>query len=342
MTRISPTTCITRRRLCAATVLLPAAAAFAPRARAAEFSYKLGLELRDDQPLPRRMTEACKAILAESGGRLEIRPFPNAQLGSSQEMLTQVRQGSLEMVTTSFGLLSSVIPTAGLPTLGFIFDGYDKIWSAIDGDLGNFIGAEIRKRGELQVIAPVLDLGFRQLTSNKRPILEPKDLKGFRVRTPQTPFLTSLWSALGAAPTPLPFPDLYTALQTGLVDGQENPLTLVESFRFYEVQKYCTLTRHTWDGWLPVANTRAWERLPADLRSIVSSNFRKAALLQRKDVEAQNAAVQTALAAKGMQFYPASTAFRDALRATDFYSQWKAKLGDAAWAALERNVGKLV
>ena len=107
-------------------------------ARAAEFSYKLGLELRDDQPLPRRMTEACKAILAESGGRLEIRPFPNAQLGSSQETLTQVRQGSLEMVTTSFGLLSSVIPTAGLPTLGFIFDSYDKIWSAIDGDLGNF------------------------------------------------------------------------------------------------------------------------------------------------------------------------------------------------------------
>ena len=177
---------ISRRRLCAATALAPAAAMLPRAARAAEFNYKLGLELRDDQPLPRRMTEACKAILAESGGRLNIRPFPNAQLGSSQEMLTQVRQGSLEMVTTSFGLLSSVIPTAGLPTLGFIFDGYEKLWPAIDGDLGSFVAGEIAKRGEIQLISPCLDLGFRQLTSNKRPILDPKDLKGFRVRTPQT------------------------------------------------------------------------------------------------------------------------------------------------------------
>lgn len=331
----------TRRRLCAASACLPVAALFGRPAKAAEFSYKLGLELRDDQPLPRRMTEACKAILAETGGRMEIRPFPNAQLGSSQEMLTQVRQGALEMVTTSFGLLSSVIPVAGLPTLGFVFDGYDKIWPAIDGDLGTFIAGEIQKRGELLVIAPCLDLGFRQLTSNKRPILDPKDLKGFRVRTPQTPFLTTLWSALGAAPTPLPFADLYTALQTGLVDGQENPLTLVDSFKFYEVQKYCTLTKHTWDGWLPVANARAWERLPQDIRTVVTQNFKKAALLQRKDVEAQNAAVQTSLASKGMQFHPATRAFRDALRTTDFYPQWKAKLGEPAWAALERSIGKL-
>ncbi len=174
-------------------------------------------------------------------------------------------------------------------------------------------------------------------------IMDPKDMKGFKIRTPQSPYLVSLFAALGASPTPLPFPDLYSALQTGLVDGQDNPLDLVASFKFYEVQKYCTITNHSWDAWVPVANRRAWERLPEDLRNTVSRNFNKAAELQRKDSDLQHAAVQTELVKKGMQFHtPAPGLFRDALRRTDFYPQWKAKLGDEAWAALERSVGKLV
>lgn len=318
--------------------------AFAIRsAKAAEFNYKLGLELREGEPLPKRMLEACKAIAAETNGRLQIQGFPNGQLGNPQETLSQVRTGSLEFLTSSFGILSGVVPTAGLPTLGFIFDGYEKVWPAIDGELGEFVAREVQKRGDLVVLKGVHDIGFRHITSSRRFMLDPKDLKGFKIRTPPTPYLTSLFSALGASPSPISFGDLYTALQTGTVDGQENPLTVVDTFKFYEVQKLCTLTSHTWDGWVPVANRHAWERLPEDIRQIVSRHFLNAAIQQRKDLLAQNASVQASLEKKGMQFQaPAPAIYRDALRRTQFYPQWKAKIAEEGWRILERAVGKLV
>jgi tripartite ATP-independent transporter DctP family solute receptor len=333
---------ITRRRLLVAGAATLSGAATTRRAHAAEFNYKLGLELREDEPLARRMREACKAIAAETNGRLQIQAFPNGQLGNAAETLSQLRSGSLQFLTSSFGILSSVVPSAGLPTLGFVFDGYEKLWPAIDGELGTFVAREAEKRGELVVLKGVHDIGFRHVTSNRRFMLEPKDLKGFKIRTPPSPFLTSLFSALGAAPTPIPFGDLYTSLQTGTVDGQENPLTIVDSFKFYEVQKFCTLTSHTWDGWVPVANRRAWEKLPDDIRQIVLRHFADAAVQQRRDIAALNASVQASLQKKGMQFQaPAAGAYRSALQTSPFYAQWKAKIGEEGWAVLERAVGKL-
>ena len=126
------------------------------------------------------------------------------------------------------------------------------------------------------------------------------------------------------------------------MDGQENPLTVVDSFKFYEVQKFCTLTSHTWDGWVPVANRAAWERLPQDLRQVVSKHFVNAAIQQRQDIATQSSIVRAALEKKGMQFQtPAPGVYRDALRASAFYPQWKTKIGPDGWAALERAVGKL-
>lgn len=333
---------LSRRHLLAAGVAATAGSFFIRSANAAEFNYKLGLELREDEPLPKRMLEACKAIATETNGRLQIQGFPNGQLGNAQETLSQVRTGSLEFLTSSFGLLSGVVPAAGIPTLGFLFDSYEKVWQAIDGELGAYIAKDVEKRGELVVLNGVHDIGFRHITSNRRFMMEPKDLKGFKIRTPPTPFLTSLFSALGASPTPIPFGDLYTSLQTGTVDGQENPLTVVDSFKFYEVQKFCTLTSHTWDGWVPVANRAAWERLPQDIRRVVSKHFLNAAIQQRKDIVAQSATVRIALEKKGMQFQtPAPGVYRDALRATSFYAQWKTKIAPEGWAVLERTVGKL-
>jgi TRAP-type transport system periplasmic protein len=331
-----------RSMLLASSALFVGSIATRP-AHAAEFNYKMGLELREEEPLPKRMLEACKAILEETNGRLQIQGFPNSQLGNPTETLNQVRSGSLEFLTSSFGILSGVVQSAGVPTLGFIFDGYDKLWSAIDGEVGSLIKGVIEKRGELIMLEGVHDIGFRHVTSNRKFMTDPKDLRGFKIRTPPTPFLTSLFSALGASPTPIPFGDLYTSLQTGTVDGQENPLPVVDSFKFYEVQKLCTLTSHTWDGWVPVANRAAWQRLPEDIRQVVARNFLKAAQLQRKDFAAQTAAVQSSLEKKGMQFQtPAPGSYRDVLRSTTFYSQWKSRVEPDVWAALERAVGKLV
>ncbi|HSV79670.1 MAG TPA: TRAP transporter substrate-binding protein [Ramlibacter sp.] len=331
----------TRRNILSAGAALTGAF-YIQTASSADFKYKLGLELRDDEALPKRMLAACKAIAADTQGRLQIQGFPNGQLGNAQETLSQVRSGSLEFLTSSFGLLSGVVPTAGMPTLGFIFDSYDKVWQAIDGELGQFIARDIEKRGELVVLKGVHDIGFRHITSSRRFMTDPKDLKGFKIRTPPSPFLTSLFSALGASPTPIAFGDLYTSLQTGTVDGQENPLTVVDSFKFYEVQKYCTLTSHTWDGWVPVANKRAWERLPEDIRQVVARHFLNAAIEQRKDIAAQGATMKAGLEKKGMQFQaPAAGAYQTHLRGTNFYPQWKSRIGAEGWAVLERAVGKL-
>lgn len=335
---------ISRRNFIGGVSLLAAATTFSvKRSQAAEFSYKLALELQPQEPMPKRMLEACKLIEDDTKGRLVIQGFPNGQLGNPVEELSQVRSGAVEFLTSSFGILSNITPAAGLPTLGFIFESQEKIWPAIEGELGNYLADQINKRGEIVVLPGVHDLGMRHVTSNKHFMLEPKDLHGFKVRTPPTPFLTSLFSALGASPTPIPFADLYTALQTGLVDGQENPLTVVDTFKFNEVQKFCTLTGHSWDGWVPVANKDAWERLPTDIRNVVSQRFKEAALKQRQDFAGLNQTVQVDLEKRGMQIKaPAAGLFRETLRSTSFYVDWKKKVGGEAWSVLENAVGKLV
>jgi TRAP-type transport system periplasmic protein len=269
--------------------------------------------------------------------------FDTVRLGNPPETLDQVRSGALEFLTSSYGMLSGVTPEAGLPTLGFIFDGYDKLWTAIDGDLGIYINGEIEKPGDIVVLPGVHDVGFRQITSNKGFFLTPGELKGLRVRTPPSPYLTTLFKSLGASPTPIGWGDLYTSLQTGTVDGQENPLTLIDSAKLYEVQRFCTLTSHSWDGWVPIANRAAWNRLPPDIQKVVEKQFRNAAILQRGDLASQTAAVRASLEKKGLRFQaPLPGVYRNVLRATSFYANWKSKMGAQAWAVLERNVGRLV
>jgi TRAP-type C4-dicarboxylate transport system substrate-binding protein len=159
---------------------------------------------------------------------------------------------------------------------------------------------------------------------------------------PPSPLWTSMFKAFGAAPTSINFNEVYSALQTRIVDGQENPLAVIATAKLYEVQKYCSLTNHMWDGFWFLANRRAWEALPDDVRTIVAKNINAAALKEREDTAKLNAGLQQDLAAKGLTFnQPAPGPFRDKLRAANFYSEWKGKYGDEAWALLEKSVGSL-
>ena len=127
-----------------------------------------------------------------------------------------------------------------------------------------------------------------------------------------------------------------------IVEGQENPLALISTAKLYEVQKYCSLTNHMWDGYWFLANRRAWERLPEDVRTIVAKNINGAGMKAREDTEKLNANLQTELAAKGFTFnQPDLKPFREKLRQAGFYAEWKGKYGDEAWAILEKNAGKL-
>jgi tripartite ATP-independent transporter DctP family solute receptor len=332
---------ISRRNLALGAAALPLFSIRTHPANAAEFSYKYANNSPVVHPLNVRAQEAADRILQASGGRLEIKVFPNNQLGSDTDMLSQLRSGAIEFFTLSGLILSTLVPPASINGIGFAFKDYDQVWAAMDGKLGAFVRAEISKRG-LHPMEKMWDNGFRQTTSSSKPIKNPDDFKGFKIRVPVSPLWTSMFSALGASPASINFSEVYSALQTHIVDGQENPLTLIDTAKLYEVQKYCSMTNHMWDGFWFLANQRAWDRLPKDLQEIAAREFDAAAQRERDDLAKMGKDVKRTLEGKGMQFNDVDTlAFRDRLKQAGFYSEWRGKLGEEAWAILEKHVGKL-
>ena len=252
-----------------------------------------------------------------------------------------MRNGGVEVFNLSTSILATLVPVAGIVNTGFAFPDYDHVWAAMDGALGTYIRDQISKAG---LIAPAKfwDNGFRQITSSTREIRTPKDLEGFKIRVPPAPMLTSVFKTLGAGATPINFNELYSALQTKVVEGQENPLAIIASTRLYEVQKSCSMTGHVWDGYCILANRRAWAGLPDDMRAIITRELDASGAEQRADIAALSQSLRADLTAKGITFIdPDRALFRDALAATSFYADWKGKYGAEAWGLLEAAVGKL-
>jgi TRAP-type transport system periplasmic protein len=311
------------------------------RAQTAEFTYKYANNLPDAHPLNMRAKEMAAAIKTETNGRVDLQIFPNNQLGSDTDMLSQIRSGGIEFFTLSGLILSTLVPAASINGIGFAFPDYDTVWKAMDGDLGAYVRGEITKAG-LVVMDKIWDNGFRETTSSSKPINGPDDFKGFKIRVPVSPLWTSMFKAFDAAPASINFSEVYSALQTKIVEGQENPLAIISTAKLYEVQKFCSLTNHMWDGFWFLANRRAWEAMPEDIRAIVAKNINAAAIKERVDVAKLNAGLQQELAGKGLVFnQPEVGPFREKLRSAGFYSEWKGKYGEQAWALLEKSVGKL-
>ena len=336
---------ITRRRLLAsATPLLaslPLIAIGTGRAHAAEFAYKYANNLPVSHPMNLRAQEATARIREKTGGRLDIAIFPNNQLGSDSDTLSQLRSGAVEFFTLSGLILSTLVPVAAINGIGFAFKDYAQVWSAMDGALGTLVRGEIAKRG-LYALPRQWDNGYRQITSSAKPILTPDDLAGFKIRVPLSPLWTGMFKAFGAAPASINFNEVYSALQTHVVDGQENPLAVIDTAKLYEVQKYLAVTNHMWDGFWFLANRRAWDALPEALRATAEAEFNASAIAERDDVARLNASLQGALAAKGLTFNQTDPAsFRAALKKAGFYAEWREKFGPEAWSALEGAVGSL-
>jgi TRAP-type C4-dicarboxylate transport system substrate-binding protein len=149
-----------------------------------------------------------------------------------------------------------------------------------------------------------------------------------------------MFSAFGASPTSIPLSEAYSALQTKIAEGQENPLAIIDSAKFYEVQKYCSLTNHAWDGFWLIASGRAWRSVPPDVQQLLAKHFNAAAKKQRVDGERGNVELQKALEAKGLVFNKTDPKqFRETLSKTSFYKDAKAKFGEEGWAALQKYSG---
>ena len=333
----------TRRQLLGTAVGLPLLGARAAMAQKAEFVLKYGNNLPVSHPMNLRANEMASKIAADSKGRIDFQVYPNNQLGNDTDMLSQLRSGALDFQTLSPLILGTLVPAAQISGVGFAFKDYSQVWAALDGELGAHVRRQIAATGTLFAMDKIWDNGYRQITTSTHAVSKPDDLKGMKIRIPPSPFWVSMFKAFDASPATINFAEVYSALQTKVVDAQENPLAIIATAKLNEVQKYCSLTNHMWDGFWFLGNKRSFDRLPADLKDIVTRHANAAGLAQREDVKKLNDSLQVDLKAKGMVFNDTDAdAFRAKLRAAGFYADWHKKFGPEAWAFLEKYTGQLV
>lgn len=199
-------------------------------------------------------------------GKVEVRIYGSAQLGEDKEMLEGLRLGTLEMHVPS-SVLHSVEPMFGLFDLPFLIEDRAQMEQIAEGPLGEQLAAKLLEKGI--VLLGFWENGFRMITNNVRPIVEPQDLAGIKLRTPKDPERVRLFSAFGANPTSMSFGEVFSALKQGVIDGQENPLSQIVPSRFYEVQKFLSISRHVYSPAYPIMSQAYFESLPDQVRTAV-------------------------------------------------------------------------
>jgi tripartite ATP-independent transporter DctP family solute receptor len=317
-----------------------ASIAIIPKAAlAAQFSYKAGTNQPVDHPLSVAMKDLWDTVRTESGGRLDVQTFPNNQLGGDTAMMQQLRAGALQFMTLDGGILQAVVPVAAIQGIGFAFKDSSQAFAAFDGKLGAYVRDQIAHAG-IHAFDLIWENGMRNVTSSTRPIRNAADFSGFKIRTPEGSLYLDLFRSLGAAPTPINFSELYTSLQTHVVDGQENPLLNIEFARFFEVQKYLSMTAHMWSGYWLLANGDVWNGLPPDLQALVTKEARVTAEKQRAAVVKYNDTLAGKLRSQGMVINEVDRAGMRA-KLGEFYKKWQGTFGDQAWSLLEQYAGKL-
>jgi TRAP-type transport system periplasmic protein len=293
-------------------------------------------------PLNARMAEARSSIHEKTGGGVAIHLLPVSDLGTGANMIRLLRSGQVDLAAQSALAMSTLIPSASSTGIGFAFSDYSQVWKATDGALGKFIIEEFAAQ-DLTAFERMWDNGFRQITSYSRPIASAHDLRGLSVRVPGAPLWTSLFKALGTALALIPWDQTHSALHSKTVDGCESALAGIYFTKIYEVQRYLSRTNHMWDGFWVFADRRRFESWPAHLRDIIIEEINLAALRQRDDTKKLDEELETALRLKGLEiFKPDFSHFRRSLTDSDFYLEWRARLGSAAWTLLEQSSGKLV
>ncbi|HYZ15859.1 MAG TPA: TRAP transporter substrate-binding protein [Candidatus Acidoferrum sp.] len=310
-------------------------------AQAADFDLKYGHDLPADHPVNVRSVQAFARIKAATNGRVQIKSFPTSQLGSDPAMLSQLRSGALEMLAFPGAFLNSVVPLASIENLAYAFPNREAVFHAMDGELGKVIRDEIQAKG-IVVFQNIWENGFRDITTSTKPIRNVNDLAGLKIRVSPGKIRIDTFQSLGASPTPISLSELYTSLQTHVVDGQENPLLLIEQQKFYEVQKYVSMSDHIWSGYWTLVNQDVWNRMPKDIQTVVSTEMNKAVILARNDNVMLNRSVRDKLTRRGMIFNDVDKdSFRKKLSDAKYYDRWKAEFGSKAWAALERYSNRL-
>ncbi len=319
----------------AATAILAGAGA-----RAADgIRYRLGSSQPLDSPNVIRLTEMATRIRADTGGRMQIEIFADSRLGSDTAMLAMLLKNELEMYIGG-NVFGPLVPVSEMPGLPFTFGNSAEVFAALDGELGDYIRAELSAAG-IYAFRRGFENGFHQLTTSTLPVRTVDDLAGMKIRTPVQRMTVEFFESLGAKPVTFTLNRLYEVLKDRTVDAQTDPLGLVVLMKLYEVQTYLSVTNHWWSGFTLVANLQAWNRLPPDIQTVVNRHAEAAAIAQRLDVKILNANAVELLRGKGMIVNQSDTSgFRRQLGV--FYMRWKGVYGDHAWNLLEARTGRLV
>jgi tripartite ATP-independent transporter DctP family solute receptor len=333
---------MTRRRFTAVVATAGGMLLAGRRARAAEFEMRHYHSQNLQSSLHKRLSEMWQAVETETGGRVHVEIFPeyNQLPGNSAEAIAMVLRDELEFVCVMGGVMGNLTPAAEIQQVPFAFRSQEQVYAALDGDLGDYLRRELTARNVYALPRGCFENGFRHISCATRPIRTAADLQGLKMRVPNSEIAQDFFRSLGAAPIVVNSNRMYEGLKAGTVEAQENPLSIMEEFRLYEVQKYVSLTRHMWSGFNMLANLERWRRLPSTVQEAIERNVARYSRIQRAENQEINAGLQPRLVQRGMVFNEADV---DSLRAplADFYTRWRAKVGQRTWSLLEGHVGKI-
>ena len=235
-------------------------------ANAADFVFKLGHIADPENPYAKGAEKFAQLVKEKTGGKVEVQVFPSSQLGNQRDLVEGTQFGTIDFTMTSTAVLGNFLPQVAVFDLPFIFRDVQHAYKALDT-----VGMEIAQKLQGMKLLAYYENGVRHMTNSKRPIRKPEDMKGLKIRVMEQPIYIEMIKALGGNPTPMAFGELFTALQQGVVDGQENPAAHIYTARFFEVQKYISLTAHTYSAEPMLVSLAAWNKLPKELQEKVQA-----------------------------------------------------------------------
>jgi tripartite ATP-independent transporter DctP family solute receptor len=298
---------------------------------AAAETWRLGHIMPPDHPANRALEEAAKEIATRTEGRITIEVYPAGQIGSAKEIVTGLTLGTVQMAVDGPGILSQWNPRLSVLEAPYLATDFAHLTRIVESPEGVKLYDELREQHGIRLL-DVWYYGTRHLTNNVRPVNDLADIAGLKLRVPEIALSLEWAKAMGATPTPMAFPELYLGLQTGIVDGQENPLATIKSAKFFEVQKHLALTGHLVSLIAPMVAETSWTAASADDQAIVVEVLKAAGDKYDQAMTDLEASLVADLKASGMQVTePDRDAMRDAVRPVyeQFSEQWGAGTIDA-------------
>jgi tripartite ATP-independent transporter DctP family solute receptor len=283
--------------------------AAAPALAQNKFVLKLAHSDSADMATSRKAVMAdvfAKEIKARSGGRIDVQVFGAGALGGERDLVEGVKNGFIQAGLAS-GVMANFYPNAMVTDIPYLFPSNEVADKVLDGPFGQKLAEDFHAATGMHNLC-FGEVGFRHFSTGKTAVHSPKDLNGLKIRVQETPVYVTEMKALGAQPTPIAFPETYTALQTGVVDGEENPLPTMIFAKFYEVQKHVTLDGHNYGVDWFVLSDKFWKSLPADLQKVVTDSARLACAAERKANRQFTANGTKILAEKGVTVYTPTAA----------------------------------